>query len=41
MGSPGVGKSAMVLRYVNGFFCEDYNKTIEAEYEKLIKLKNN
>lgn len=40
LGSGGVGKSALTLRYVTGEFVERYDPTVEDFYRKEIKLNN-
>ncbi len=34
LGNPSVGKSALTIRYVQTHFIENYNPTIEEEFEK-------
>ena len=40
LGSGGVGKSALTLRYVTGEFVERYDPTVEDFYRKEIKMNN-
>lgn len=39
MGSGGVGKSALTLRFVSGNFVESYDPTVEDYYRKQIELE--
>ena len=39
LGSGGVGKSALTVRFVNGAFVERYDPTIEDFYRKEIRLR--
>lgn len=39
MGSGGVGKSALTLRFVSGSFVESYDPTVEDYYRKQIELE--
>lgn len=38
LGSGGVGKSALTVQFVSGYFCEKYDPTIEDFYRKEIEV---
>ena len=38
LGSGGVGKSAVTLRYMQGTFVDEYDPTIEDSYRKMIQV---
>ncbi|KAJ1659058.1 GTP-binding protein [Dispira simplex] len=39
MGSRGVGKSSLIIQFVNEFYTESYYPTIENTYHKILKYK--
>ena len=39
LGASGVGKSSLVVAFVQGVFAEEYNPTIEDIYTKLVELE--
>ena len=39
LGSGGVGKSAVTLRYMQGMYIDEYDPTIEDTYKKIITVK--
>eukprot|EP00475_Leptophrys_vorax_P001565 TRINITY_DN10859_c0_g4_i1.p1 TRINITY_DN10859_c0_g4~~TRINITY_DN10859_c0_g4_i1.p1 ORF type:complete len:191 (-),score=34.47 TRINITY_DN10859_c0_g4_i1:78-650(-) len=41
LGACGVGKSSLVIRFVNGYFVEDHDVTVEDEYLKTVHLADN
>jgi len=41
LGAGGVGKSCLVLQYIQNFFAEEYDPTIEDSYRKQIKIEDN
>ncbi len=41
MGAGGVGKSAFVVQFIQNYFIENYDPTIEDSYKKQMKVDNN
>ena len=39
LGSGGVGKSTVTLRYMQGMYIDEYDPTIEDSYKKIITVK--
>lgn len=39
VGSPGAGKSTMIVRFVEGHFVESYYPTIENQFNKTMKIR--
>mmetsp|Transcript_430 Transcript_430/g.789 ORF Transcript_430/g.789 Transcript_430/m.789 type:complete len:882 (+) Transcript_430:37-2682(+) len=40
VGDGSVGKSSLVIQYIQGQFVEEYDPTIEDSYRKVVKIKN-
>lgn len=40
LGSGGVGKSTLTVRFVQGVFIEKYDPTIEDSYRKKVEIDN-
>ena len=40
LGAPGVGKSAIIIRFKDDIFLDYYNPTIEASHKKLFSFQN-